>query len=85
MSYNLTELVDAIRDDNPSVKMPYVMDIYYNKEAKYAKLPCEVNKETDMEGSTMNSENVSVDGDQEENGPRLQVAVMFQVRRQQSS
>lgn len=38
VSYTLTELVDAIRNDNPGVKMPYVVDIYYNKEAKYPEL-----------------------------------------------
>lgn len=54
VSCALTELVDAICDGNPSVTMPYVVDMYCNKEAKYQKLSQEVSKDVEIEGSKSN-------------------------------
>lgn len=53
VSYALTELVDAIRNDNPSVAMSFVMDMYYNKEAKCPRLLWDEMADTDgsMSGS----------------------------------
>lgn len=67
VGYALMELVDAIRDNNPSVKMPSIADMYYNKDAKYLELPWEVNKEAEIERSIENSDYESAEGDQEEN------------------
>ncbi|KAI5678075.1 hypothetical protein M9H77_09025 [Catharanthus roseus] len=49
VSYALTKLVDAIYNNNHSVTMPSIMDMYYNKEAKCPRLPW--NKVIDVDGS----------------------------------
>lgn len=64
VSYALTELVDAIGNDNPGVTMLSVIDIYYNKEAKCP--PWEVSKEIKVDRSTMGLCGESADGDSEE-------------------
>lgn len=66
VSYALAELVDAIYDGNPSVTMPSIVDMYYSKKAKYPKLPWEISKEVEIEGSTINSDDELADGDGEE-------------------
>lgn len=53
VSCEITELVDAIHNDNLGMTMPSVIDIYYNKEAKYPKLPWD--EVTDVNDSTLGS------------------------------
>lgn len=71
VSCALTKLVDAIYNDNPCVTMSFVVDLYYNKEAKYPRLPWEVRKEIGVDGSLAGSHCESADGDGEESGSSI--------------
>lgn len=71
VSYVLTELVDVIRNDNPDLTMPSVIDMYYNKDAKCPRLPWEVSKDMEVGRSIAGSDDELADEDDRESESSL--------------